>query len=153
MTQHVTCQNCGAELSDAAAEGLCPKCVLRDGLEFHDATLSLNISDPIEGEGSEIGKYKLLEKIGNSVYGEQDPSEVLYLDKPFEGVENEKGYFFKTRLPFVEEKEIELKKFGDELVIDLGNRRKSVMLPRFASFLKLDDYRFKAPWLVVSLVK
>jgi arsenite-transporting ATPase len=53
----------------------------------------------------------------------------------------------------VKEEDIELKKFGDELVIDLGNRRKSVMLPRFASFMKLKEYRFQAPWLVVSLMK
>ncbi|MEM8907245.1 MAG: ArsA family ATPase, partial [Bacteroidota bacterium] len=96
---------------------------------------------------------QLLGKIGDSVYEDRHPAEVLYLDKPFEVIENSKGYFFKTKLPFITEKEIDLKKFGDELVINLGNRRKSVMLPRFASFLKLEEYRFQAPWLVVSLVK
>ncbi len=64
MTQNMTCRNCGAEQSEAAAEGLCPKCILLDGLELHDSTVSLNLTNPIEGEGSEIGRYKLLEKIG-----------------------------------------------------------------------------------------
>jgi len=107
----------------------------------------------VKHQGREVFGQKLLGKIGDSVYTDHNPVDVLYLDKPFEVIENSNGYFFKTKLPFITEKEIELKKFGDELVIDLGNRRKSVMLPRFASFLKLEEYRFKAPWLVVSLVK
>lgn len=107
----------------------------------------------VEHQGKEVFGLKLLNKISTALYKGKKASEVLYLDKPFEVVENSKGYFFKTKLPFVKEEEIELKKFGDELVIDLGNRRKSVMLPRFTSFLKLEEYRFKAPWLVVSLVK
>ena len=107
----------------------------------------------VKHQGHEVFGQKLLSKIGASVYKGHTASDVLHLDKPFEIIENEKGYFFKTKLPFVQKEEIELKKFGDELVINLGNRRRSVMLPRFASFLQLEEFRFKAPWLVVSLVK
>lgn len=107
----------------------------------------------VQHQGREVFGLEQLQAISSSLYKEKEAAEVLYLDKPFEVIENENGYFFKTRLPFVGEEEIELKKFGDELVIDLGNRRRSLMLPRFASFLKLEEYRFQAPWLVVSLVK
>lgn len=107
----------------------------------------------VQHQGREVFGLEQLQAISSSLYEEKQAAEVLYLDKPFEVIENENGYFFKTRLPFVGEEEIELKKFGDELVIDLGNRRRSLMLPRFASFLKLEEYRFQAPWLVVSLVK
>jgi arsenite/tail-anchored protein-transporting ATPase len=107
----------------------------------------------VQHQGQEVFGTKLLENIADSVYKGKNPADVLHLDKPYEIVENPKGYFFKMRLPFVEEKDIELKKFGDELVIDLGNRRKSLFLPRFAHFLKLEEYRFQAPWLVVSLIK
>lgn len=107
----------------------------------------------VKHQGQEVFGMKLLDKIGTSVYRGKKAADVLHMDKPFEVVENKKGYFFKTKLPFVVEDEISLKKFGDELVIDLGSRRKSLMLPRFASFLKLEEYRFQAPWLVISLVK
>lgn len=107
----------------------------------------------VQHQGQEVFGTMLLDKIGDSVYQDKNPAAVLHLDKPFEIVENKEGYFFKMRIPFVTEKDIELKKFGDELVIDLGNRRKSIFLPRFAHFLKLKEYRFQAPWLVVSLVK
>ncbi len=107
----------------------------------------------VQHQGREVFGLDQLKAISSSLYEEKQAAEVLYVDKPFEVIENENGYFFKTRLPFVGEEEIELKKFGDELVIDLGNRRRSLMLPRFASFLKLEEYRFQAPWLVISLVK
>jgi arsenite-transporting ATPase len=107
----------------------------------------------VQHQGREVFGMEQLNSISDSLYKDINAAEVLHLDKPFEVIENENGYFFKTKLPFVGEEEIELKKFGDELIIDLGNRRRSIMLPRFASFLKLEEYRFQAPWLVVSLVK
>ena len=107
----------------------------------------------VNHQGQEVFGINLLKNIGDHLYKEKNPAEVFHLDQPFTFIENKKGYFFKTKLPFVKEEEIEIKKFGDELVIDLGNRRRSVMLPRFASFMKMEEYRFQAPWLVVSLIK
>ncbi|MEM6806824.1 MAG: TRC40/GET3/ArsA family transport-energizing ATPase [Bacteroidota bacterium] len=107
----------------------------------------------VQHQGQEVFGFEQLKKIGTDLYEGKNAADVLYLDKPFEVIENNEGFFFKTKLPFVVEEDIELKKFGDELVIDLGNRRKSLMLPRFASFLRLDEFRYQAPWLVVSLVK
>ena len=107
----------------------------------------------VQHQGREVFGFEQLDKIGANLYEGKNAADVLYLDKPFEVIENQKGYFFKTKLPFVVEEDLELKKFGDELVIDLGNRRKSLMLPRFASFLRLEEFRYQAPWLVVSLVK
>ena len=107
----------------------------------------------VHHQGQEVFGVDLLKKIGDSIYQDTDPAKVLHLDQPFEFIENNEGYFFKVKLPFVTEKDIELKKFGDELVLDLGNRRKSIFLPRFAHFMQLKEYRFQPPWLVVSLVK
>ncbi|MEM6765861.1 MAG: TRC40/GET3/ArsA family transport-energizing ATPase [Bacteroidota bacterium] len=107
----------------------------------------------VKHQGREVFGIDQLTNIGEALYEDKNAADVLYLDKPFEIIENKKGYFFKTRLPFVGQEDIELKKFGDELVIDLGNRRKSLMLPRFASFLQLEEFKYQAPWLVVSLVK
>lgn len=120
--------------------------------EIEDSFLPIPVLK-VQHQGEEVFGTELLENIATSLYGDKNPAEILHLDKPYELIEKENGYFFKTKLPFVTEKEIKLKKFGDELVIDLGNRRRSIILPRFASFLKLEEYRFQKPWLVVSLIK
>lgn len=120
--------------------------------EIEDSFLPIPVFKMIH-QGQEVFGIDLLKNISSNLYTDQDPVAVLHLDKPYELIEKKDGYFFKTKLPFVKQEEIELKKFGDELVIDLGNRRRSIMLPRFASFLHLEEYRFQAPWLVVSLIR
>lgn len=63
------------------------------------------------------------------------------------------GYLMRIKLPFVTEEDFHLSKFGDELVITVGNQRKTIFLPRFANYLQLEGYRFEAPWLEVRLGK
>lgn len=103
--------------------------------------------------GEEVFGLELLEKIGNSIYGDKNPLEVFHKESPFEVTDTKKYYKIKVRLPFINDGDFSLKKFGDELIIDLGTRRKSVFLPRFAHFLQMKGYSFKQPWLTVFLKK
>jgi arsenite-transporting ATPase len=103
--------------------------------------------------GEEVFGLKLLEKIGEQVYEDRDPNEIFHDESPFQVKEEKKSYEISIRLPFVEEEEFSLQKFGDELVLNIGNRRRNIFLPRFANFLKLESYRFEAPWLRVKLAK
>ena len=73
----------------------------------------------VQHQGREVFGMEQLNSISDSLYKDINAAEVLHLDKPFEVIENENGYFFKTKLPFVGEEEIELKKFGDELILSL----------------------------------
>jgi arsenite/tail-anchored protein-transporting ATPase len=103
-------------------------------------------------QGQEVFGLPLLEKIGRAIYQDTDPSAILYQDKPFEfSGTRDGGYLMRIKLPFVTEEDFHLSKFGDELVITVGNQRKTIFLPRFANYLQLEGYRFEAPWLEVRL--
>ena len=104
-------------------------------------------------QGQEVFGTTLLETIGQAIYQDTDPAAILYQDTPFEIKEEKDGYLARIKLPFVEEGAISLKKFGDELVISLGNQRRSIFLPRFANYLQLERYEFKEPWLEIHLVR
>ncbi|MCB0566840.1 MAG: ArsA family ATPase [Phaeodactylibacter sp.] len=104
-------------------------------------------------QGQEVFGIKLLAKIGQALYQDTGPVAVLYRDNPFEISEEKEGYLARIKLPFVEQGAISLKKFGDELVISLGNRRRSIFLPRFANYLQLGRYEFKEPWLEIHLTR
>lgn len=104
-------------------------------------------------KGQEVFGLKLLESIGKSIYGDKDPTPVFHNENPFEVHESGEQYEIRIKLPLVEEDELELKKFGDELVIDIGNRRRNVFLPKFANFLTLESYQYDEPWLTVWLDK
>ena len=104
-------------------------------------------------QGSEVFGMELLQQIGETIYGDQDPLTVYHRENPFEVRETAGQYEIRLKLPFIGAADFELKKFGDELVINIGNRRKNIFLPRFANFLELDRYRFDEPWLSVWLNK
>lgn len=104
-------------------------------------------------QGSEVFGMTLLQQIGETIYGDQDPLTVFHRENPFSVQEKGDQYEIRLKLPFIQDGAFELKKFGDELVINIGNRRKNIFLPRFANFLELDRYAFEAPWLSVWLNK
>jgi arsenite-transporting ATPase len=72
----------------------------------------------------------MLDQFGQRVFGDSDPTAVLYHEKPVE-VKKEKGaYVLYIRLPFAEKDRIQVWTRGDELVVQVDNQRRHLMLPR-----------------------
>ena len=102
-------------------------------------------------QGKEVFGVELLKEIGNTIYKDIDPVAVFHNEKPLEVIDIENGYQVKLKIPFIEENDFDLKKFGDELIIDLQNRRKNVFLPKFANYMKMESYSYDNPWLTIQL--
>ena len=107
----------------------------------------------VQHVGQEVFGLELLDKIGRSIYGELDPKKIFHRESPFAVIEEKHHYVISMHLPFIGSSDFKLNKYGDELVINLGGRRKSVFLPRFANYLELDGHEFKDNWLKVRLKK
>jgi arsenite-transporting ATPase len=107
----------------------------------------------VQHVGQEVFGLELLDKIGRSIYGELDPKKIFHRESPFAVIEEKHHYVISMHLPFIGSSDFKLNKYGDELVINLGGRRKSVFLPRFANYLELDGHEFKDNWLKVRLRK
>ena len=104
--------------------------------------------------GTEVFGKELLLEIGEKIYKNINPSEILYKDKAFEVKDIKNGYELRIKLPFIdEETDINVKKFGDELVIELGNRRKNIFLPKFANYMKLENYKYQDDYIIITLKK
>src|SRR5437016_6071213 len=66
-----TCGKCGSEFSGGALEGLCPKCVAQLAFSGSDGAQPAG-ADPVppaEKAGDRIGRYKLLQQIGEGGCG------------------------------------------------------------------------------------
>jgi arsenite-transporting ATPase len=73
---------------------------------------------------------EMLDQFGQQVFQDQDPTAVLYRGKPIE-VKKERGaYALYIRLPFAEKDRIQVWTRGDELVVQVDNQRRHLMLPR-----------------------
>lgn len=107
----------------------------------------------IRHQGQEVFGMEMLRRIGLDVYGDKDPSAVMYKEATFRIKESPDGFRVGIRLPFVEQSEVSVQKFGDELVVSIRNQRRSVFLPRFAHYLRMGKYEFRNPWLEVELLR
>ena len=103
--------------------------------------------------GQEVFGLKLLDQIGTAIYGEEDPTQIYHQESPFQVEELNNAYELRLRLPFIDDTDFEIRKMGDELIIDLKNRRRNVFLPRFAHLMELTRHHYESPWLTIWLRK
>ena len=75
------CPECDAELPPNAPQGLCPRCLAKKGLEELAADEPARNDIQLERTGAMIGRYKLLQKIGEGGFG------VVYMAEQVEPVQ------------------------------------------------------------------
>ncbi len=72
----------------------------------------------------------MLDEFGRRVFGKSDPSAVLHRDKPVEVKKEGRAYALYLKLPFAEKDRIQVFARGDELVVQVDNKRRTIVLPR-----------------------
>jgi arsenite-transporting ATPase len=72
----------------------------------------------------------LLEVFAREVFGESDPTAVFFEEKPVEVKKEGKGYALYIRLPFAGKDRIQVWTRGEELVVQVDNQRRHVLLSR-----------------------
>jgi len=103
--------------------------------------------------GEEVFGVDRLISFANNLYKKTSPESILHNESPYKLTEHDHGYLLEIKLPFLKDKEFSINKYGDEIVIQIGNKRKNVFLPRFVNFYKLESYEYNEPWLNVELTK
>lgn len=79
---------------------------------------------------TEVVGLKMLARMGDTIYGKQDPSERMYLGSPQRVEKSGSEYVLSLKVPFIEKDEIELARHDSELTIKVGGYRREVSLPR-----------------------
>lgn len=105
----------------------------------------------VEHQGHEVFGMDKLYKIADSIYDEKNSTNVMFKESPYKISDIKNGYLIELKLQFLNTNELKVNKFGDELVVEVKNKRQNIFLPRFANFMKLKKYEFVEPWLKIYL--
>ncbi len=95
----------------------------------------------------EIVGLKSLELFAKDMYGESDPSDMMYDEPPIKFVRNGDVYEVQLKLMFANPVDIDVWVTGDELFVQIGNQRKIITLPISLTGLEPGDAVFKDKWL------
>ncbi len=76
-----------------------------------------------------IGPERLVE-IGEALFEGGDPTEFSYRGRPYRVRAENGGYTLEVALPFTSRDELQLSRSGDELLLQVGGWRRSIVLPR-----------------------
>ncbi|MDP4280201.1 MAG: ArsA family ATPase [Dehalococcoides mccartyi] len=79
---------------------------------------------------NEVVGTEALEEIGRHLYGDDDPTHILFEGKTMSISREDTGYVINMPLPFVAKGDVSLMRNGDELVATIGSQRHSILLPQ-----------------------
>jgi arsenite-transporting ATPase len=72
----------------------------------------------------------MLERFGEAVYDALDPTAVLHQGQIHQIRQEDSQYVLTLTVPFITKEEISLSQVGDELVVQVGNFKRNIILPR-----------------------
>ena len=106
----------------------------------------------LELMSDELRKYEMLQKVGDKIYGQISPENVLFHDKIFTIKKEADGYNFGINMPFVDKKELKLFQKGDEITISIKNERRSFALPTKLQFKEITCAKYNDGKLNIHFV-
>ncbi len=93
---------------------------------------------------------ELLEMIGNEIFGDHDPTDIMFKEQLQKIRKEGNDYFLSIYLPLVEQEKFSLKKKHDDFIIEVGNFRKNIVLPRTLTALEPSDAQFANGYLDIK---
>ncbi|MCU0493589.1 MAG: TRC40/GET3/ArsA family transport-energizing ATPase [Chloroflexaceae bacterium] len=96
-----------------------------------------------------VGVAKL-RRMGQDIYGSDDPTAVRYKQAPLDIAKVGHGsYSVKIKLPFADVSQLDLFQNGDELVVQIGDFRRIMTLPTSLAGLEAGQAEMEGDWLIV----
>ena len=117
--------------------------------EIHDNFHPLPVKEvPLYSE--EMCGMEALERLKETLYGEEDPAQVYYEETTLRVVQAEGSYSLEVYLPGIPKDQVELSKTADELNIRIGNHRRNLVLPQALAALEPSGAKMEDDYLKIS---
>ncbi len=94
-----------------------------------------------------------LERLKETLYGDEDPSQVYYKENTIRIVQEDGDYSLQLYLPGVPKSDVQLSKTGDELNVRIGNHRRNLVLPQALAALQPAGAKMEEDYLKIKFAK
>ena len=98
----------------------------------------------------EMVGLELLEEFGRAVFGDDDPTAVMFKERPLQIKKEGGSYALYLRLPFVDKDHIQVWTKGEELILQVDNYRRHILLPRTLAYREVEKAAYADGQLRVS---
>jgi arsenite/tail-anchored protein-transporting ATPase len=118
--------------------------------EIHEDFMPLPVKEvPLYAE--ELCGLAALERLKETLYGDEDPSQVYYKETTMRVVqETSSQYSLELYLPGIAKDQIQLNKTGDELNVRIGNHRRNMVLPQALAALQPTGAKMDEDYLKIK---
>ncbi|MFQ6014131.1 MAG: ArsA family ATPase [Anaerolineae bacterium] len=101
----------------------------------------------------EVVGPQMLRRMAESIYGDGDPSQIYFQGRTHSIEKRDGHYVLSFPLPFVEKGDVDLIRHGDELVVQVGNFRRNLVLPHSLAALEVEGAKLEGELLNITFVK
>ncbi|HEY9620235.1 MAG TPA: TRC40/GET3/ArsA family transport-energizing ATPase [Crinalium sp.] len=116
--------------------------------EIHENFRPLPVKEvPLYSE--EMCGMAALDRLKETLYGEEDPTQVYYKETTMRVVQDQNQYSLEVYLPGIPKDKIELSKSADELNIRIGNHRRNLVLPQALAALQPAGAKMEEDYLKI----
>ncbi|NJN73915.1 MAG: TRC40/GET3/ArsA family transport-energizing ATPase [Limnothrix sp. RL_2_0] len=117
--------------------------------EIHDNFMPLPVKEvPLYTE--ELCGLEALERLKNTLYGDEDPTQVYYKEDTMRMLKQDDHYSLELYLPGIPKEQIQLNKTGDELNVRIGNHRRNLVLPQALAALQPSGAKIEDDYLKIK---
>jgi len=104
---------------------------------------------PVNLFKEEVLGYDRLRLLAEQLYRDTSPLNRFFEEEPYHLVKEDGQYRLTIKLPFVVNKDIELSRVSDELILRVGSVKRHILLPRQMAALKSVKAGYEEPYLSV----
>jgi arsenite-transporting ATPase len=101
----------------------------------------------------EMVGLKLLHSLADNIFGDTDPATVFYTKPPISTRQKDASYIMSIHLPGTGKKDLNVWTSGDELIIEVSNYRRNILLPRSLAAAEIAEAKFEGDSLNIVFKK
>ncbi len=98
----------------------------------------------------EVFGLPMLRRLGEAIFEDDDPSDFYSRGRPYEVLKSDGSYRLEMMLPFTSKEQVTAKRLGDELLLQVGNYRRTLVLPRVLVDLRIESAAMQDSKLTIA---